>query len=111
METQVVWSNRASVNLQNIYNYIANDSEVYANRFIKLLITSVVESSLKTFPLSGRLVPEFQDTHLNFLKEVIYKGYRIIYNPTKFPQSITVIAVIKGRMDILRTVKSSWVID
>lgn len=80
MATKVEWTDRAITNLNNIYDFIALDSETYANRFVKALIKST-EKQLSVFPYSGRYIPEFENTPLCFLKEVLFKGYRIIYNP------------------------------
>jgi toxin ParE1/3/4 len=110
MAAKIKWSERAAYNLNHIYDYIASDSQVYANRFVRALIRST-EKQLHTHNNSGRFVPEFVDTPFDFLKEVIYRGYRIIYNPTKAPESITIIAVLNGRQDMLRNVKADWEID
>ena len=110
MATEVNWSEKASQNLLHIYNYIAFDSNYYAERFIKKLVSSV-EKQLATQPLSGRNVPEFEGTRLNFLREIIFRGYRIIYNPSKSPIKITVIAVLNAKMDVPKQIKESWEID
>lgn len=110
METEIKWSELSSVHLKNIYDYISNDSETYALRFIESLIKSV-NRQLILFPDSGREVPEFKSTQFRFLKEVIFKGYRIIYNPSKVPEKITIIAVFNGRMDVLKNKSAGWEIE
>lgn len=52
----IVWSKRASDQLDAIFEYIAMDSPVYALRFVEILISKV--ELLATQPESGRLVPE-----------------------------------------------------
>jgi toxin ParE1/3/4 len=110
MATEVKWSEKASSNLLNIYQYIASDSIFYAQRFTKNLVLAV-EGQLKRQPLSGRNVPEFQDSRLNFLKEVLFRGYRIIYNPSRAPAKITIIAVLNAKMDTPRHIPEDWVLD
>lgn len=95
MAAQIKWSEKAANNIEHIYSYIAEDSTVYAERFVRSLICTV-EDQLKVFPLIGRIVPEFENSQLKFLREVIYKGYRIIYSPKKAPEKITIIAVINA---------------
>ncbi len=110
MRTEIKWANKAVHNLKVTRKYIAEDSTYYASRFIRSLILET-EKHLSQHPLSGRTVPELQDTPLSFLKEVIYKGYRIIYNPTSSPEYVTVITVISGRMDLLKDLSGNWVIE
>ncbi len=105
MATTINWTPRAENDLKNIYDYIARDSDFYATRFINSMINSVT-NQLNTFPLSGRRVPELEDTQLNFLREVIYKAYRVIYDPTKLPLEVEVIAVQSARMDLNKQSKT-----
>jgi plasmid stabilization system protein ParE len=110
MATEINWSERASQNLQHIYDYISSDSHFYAQRFVTKLVSSV-EKQLSIQPLSGRNIPEFKDTHLDFLKEVIFKGYRVIYNPTNYLTKITIIAILNAKMDVPKQFKEPWNIE
>lgn len=103
----VEWSQKASSNLSKIYFYIAEDSPVYAKRFTESLIRKT-ENQLSVVPNSGRKVPEFENTPLAFLREVVFKGYRIIYSIDK---SVTILTVINGRMDLENHINSNWVIE
>jgi toxin ParE1/3/4 len=96
VETQIKWTDRSVTSLHHIYDFIAADSEIYAARFIQSLITAT-EKQLKQQPLSGRPVPEFTKTQLDFLREIVYRGYRIIYNPQRQPKEVSIITVISGR--------------
>ncbi len=109
MAPKINWSDKAVANLNHIYSFISFDSEVYAKRFVKSLVTAA-EVQLKKYPLIGRLVPEFQNTQLSYLREVIYKGYRIIYNPAS-DEKITIVAVVSGRMDLPATIQADWEIQ
>ena len=110
METKIRWTNQAILNLNNIHNYISSGSKTYADRFISSLILTT-EKQLQHYPHSGRPVPEFNNTQIHFLREVVFKGYRIIYNPLNVPERIAIISVMHGRMDVLRNIKSIWELD
>jgi toxin ParE1/3/4 len=71
---KIIWTRRAFKDLEIIFNYIANDSELYATRQIDKIILTV--DHLEQFPLSGRLVPEKND---ETIRELIEGNYRIFY--------------------------------
>lgn len=71
---RVVWTKAADNNLQAIYDYIAQTSADYARRMIEKITDHSVQ--IAAFPLSGRIVPEFQ---FGQLREVFERPYRIIY--------------------------------
>ncbi len=100
MAQRVVWSRKSEHNLHAIYEFIAKDSEVYAARFVKRLVISTEEYVPKN-KFSGRLVPEFSDMPLSFLREFIFHGYRVIYDPRE-ESEIVIVAVLNGRMRIER---------
>ncbi len=107
---QVIWTDNAVTGLRRIFDYIAEDSPTYAESFLEGLIDAT-EARLVAMPNSGRVIPELQDTHLGFVRELIYKGYRVIYNPSGFPEKIAVLAVLHSRMDFLRQFKSEWILE
>lgn len=78
----VEWSQKASSNLNKIYFYIAEDSPVYAKRFTESLIRKT-ENQLSSVPNSGKKVPEFENTPLAFLREVILKAIELFILLTK----------------------------
>lgn len=71
---QIKWLSTAKNDLKDIYNYISLDSARYA----KLQITKIQKRTeiLKTFPNSGKVVPEINDSTV---KEITEHNYRIIY--------------------------------
>ncbi len=92
---QVSWSARASLNLQAIHDHIAPDSRFYAQRFVRGLIQAT--RKLEELPRCGRVVPEMQ--RYGF-REVIYRGYRIVYRIKKPDDQIEVLAVVHGARDL-----------
>lgn len=90
---RVVWTQAADNNLQAIYDYIAHTSPDYARRMIEKLTARA--DQIATFPLSGRIVPEF---HFGQLREIFERPYRIIYRIR--PDSIDIITVVHMSRDL-----------
>ncbi|MBM4166420.1 MAG: type II toxin-antitoxin system RelE/ParE family toxin [Ignavibacteria bacterium] len=91
---RVVWTEPALKDLNEILDYIAKDSPVYAERFG----IRVVESPriLEQFSRCGRIVPEFNDENI---RELFYGSYRILYVIRE--EQCFIVAVIHGSRDIL----------
>ncbi len=70
----VIWSEKAVAGLEDIYDYIAADSPLYARLQVERITTAV--NRLRKFPESGRHLPEF--SHLPY-REIIVNAYRVIY--------------------------------
>lgn len=85
-EVKIVWSPKSIKNLEEIADFISKDSPLYAPIFVQKIISSV--ERLKDFPLSGRVVPEFNDGNL---REVIFHNYRIVYSLKKDKVSIVLV--------------------
>jgi len=100
---KVKWTEKASSNLQSIYDYIAKDSKVYATRFIKSLI--VATKKLETMPLCGRIVPELEGYAF---REVIYQNYRIVYRVVEGGEDIEILAVVHGAHDMKAAFREEW---
>lgn len=73
-EVKIEWSPKSIKNLEEIAEYISQDSPLYAPVFIQKIINSV--ERLIDFPLSGRIVPEFNK---DSIREIIFHNYRIVY--------------------------------
>lgn len=71
---RVVWSPDAVTDLENISEYISLDSKEYATVVVRGIFATAESVSL--FPLSGRIVPEFEKKSI---REKLYQSYRIIY--------------------------------
>lgn len=85
----VHWTDTAVAHLVAIYERIAQDAPVYAQRMIDRLTQR--SEQIATFPESGRIVPEYEAPDI---REVIESPYRIIYQ-IKVDQ-IDVLAVVHG---------------
>lgn len=103
---QVVWTERTSAHLKAIHDYIAEDSAVYAVRFVKDLVKATMK--LEAFPMVGRTVPEFENSDIN-LREVIYRGYRIIYR-IKTGSDVEILTVAHGRENLFNNLSEDWIL-
>jgi addiction module RelE/StbE family toxin len=72
--SKITWSPASVKNLEDIAEFISRNSPLYAPVFVQKIISSV--ERLVEFPLSGRIVPEFNDPNL---REVIFHNHRIVY--------------------------------
>lgn len=71
---KVVWTDSAILDLENIGEYIAKDSERYAQITVMRLFDSV--DILEKNPRLGKVVQEFNDEKI---REIICIDYRIVY--------------------------------
>jgi plasmid stabilization system protein ParE len=100
---KIVWTEKASDHLQAIYEYIAHDSPVYAERFVRSLIKSTAK--LEAMPLCGRIVPEFNDSNL---REVIFQNYRIVYSVSVSQKTLPILAVVHSARDFTQSFLNEW---
>ena len=91
----VTWTTKASLNLQAIHDYIATDSRFYAKRFVRGLIGAT--RTLEDHPRCGRKLPELPNRGF---REVVYRGYRIVYQVMQPDDDIEVLAVVHGARDM-----------
>jgi len=84
---RVVWTDTAKRNLRTIHDFIAQDSPTYAKRMVDRLTSR--SKQIGAFPLSGRVVPEFD---VGQIREVLESPYRIIYHVR--PDHVDVIGVV-----------------
>ena len=72
--TAIIWSPQALKDLESIRDYIAQDSVRYADLVVARIVSSV--ERLRSFPESGRVVPELNRQDI---REVIVRPYRVVY--------------------------------
>ncbi len=71
---RVAWTEKASKQLDQIFQYIAADSALYAHRTLEQIIERAASTS--RHPRKGRMVPEYRRDDI---REVFHHPYRIIY--------------------------------
>jgi plasmid stabilization system protein ParE len=86
---KIKWSRDSVEDLKEIYQFIVLDSPYYARVFNDRIFEMV--EHLEFFSEIGRRVPESDDPHV---RELIYKGYRIIYQIRE--NYLEIITVIHG---------------
>src|SRR5438445_10400519 len=90
MARLIIWSLRATEDIEAIAAYIAQDSEAYALSVVRRILQK--SRMLADFPFIGRVVPEFED---ETMREIISYNYRIIYKVDQ--EQVTIAAVIHGK--------------
>ena len=93
-EINIVITETAFADLEDIENYISQDSPVIARRFITRIFDKI--DQLSEYPQSGKPVPEFND---NTIRELLLNKYRIIYQFNT------------GQINILRIIHSARLLD
>jgi addiction module RelE/StbE family toxin len=83
---RIRWSPLAVERAAEIAEYISRDNPTAAKKWVDTVFSKVEQ--LKSFPESGRIVPEINNK--NF-RELIYGNYRIIYRFEKTQVSILTI--------------------
>lgn len=92
MVWKIEWTKRALNDLHDIYDFIAKDSERYAQMQLENIQNAV--SRLTDFPLMGREVPEFP--HLTY-REILVGNYRVFYRLEAGCNRILLMSVVHGR--------------
>jgi toxin ParE1/3/4 len=88
---KLVWSKRASADLEQIGDFIAQDQPARARNHVQLLIDRAKEAI--KFPQSGRIVPEVRDLNL---REFIEGNYRIVYEIFETSKTVVVVTVFEA---------------
>jgi toxin ParE1/3/4 len=91
----VVWAESARAGLDEVIEYIAQDSRDRALQVLQQALASA--SSLSTLAERGRMVPEFNDPAK---RELFVFRYRLIYQVS--PDHVTIEAFLHGARDFAR---------
>lgn len=83
---RIIWSPLAVERAAEIAEYISRDNQAAAKNWVDTVFSKVEQ--LKSFPESGRIVPEINNKDF---RELIYGNYRIIYRVEKTKVSILTI--------------------
>lgn len=89
MVQKIIWTVSAYKDLQNIVEYIFDDSPYYALSFYEDVLDKA--QTLIEFPLRGRVVPEFGDPNM---RELFVHRYRLIYRVDN--QNVVITTIIHG---------------
>ena len=86
---EIRWTLQAANDLESVTDFIANDSEFYAQLFATDVIEAIDRLSL--FPQSGRIVPEANNP---VIREIILGNYRLVYRSLQ--DAIEVLTIYHG---------------
>ena len=86
---EIVWTERARQDLQEIAEYIARDSKAYAQSFALRLRQGV--QRLRDFPESGPIIPEDPQ---GAVRQVVVGNYRVMYRLTD--KGVVILTVVHG---------------
>lgn len=92
---EIVWSESALQDIEQIGNYIALDSVRYSEITVNRLF--VKTQILEVFPNMGRIVPEYQ---LEWLREIIEGSYRIVYKIDQKSDRIEIVTVHHSKQQL-----------
>ncbi|MDH4042648.1 MAG: type II toxin-antitoxin system RelE/ParE family toxin [Gammaproteobacteria bacterium] len=90
---QLVWTEPALSDLQEIAAYIAIENPGAASSLVKQVFTAV--ERLESHPRSGRMPPELKKSRY---REIISGPCRIFYRPTR--QRIYILHVMRSEQDL-----------
>ncbi len=90
MAHQIVWSEEALEDIEEIAAYIAKDSPTYAQSVVSKFFEKA--ELLEDFVKLGRVVPELGDTTI---REIFVHSYRLIYKIETY--EIIIVAVVHGK--------------
>jgi toxin ParE1/3/4 len=92
---QVIWTEPALADLEEIHDFIAEDSPRHAEAVVLRIQAAVLR--LADFPLSGRAVPEFAPSDYR----AVFSGpYRIIYRYVPDQDMVLINAIYHGRQQL-----------
>ncbi len=86
---KIIWAPSAIDDIDAIAEFIARDSADHASLFVDRIIETA--DRLKSFPSSGRIIPEIGNQNC---REIIYGAYRIMYRIDR--QNIWITGIIHG---------------
>lgn len=92
---EIVWTEPALADLNDIAEYIALENEVAARQLVQTLFSKV--ERLTNFPDSGRVPPELE--HLNY-REVVVKPCRVFYKQDG--DKVYILFVMRSERDLRR---------
>lgn len=101
---RIEWTRSAARDIRTLRDYIALDSEAYAERTARKIVEAVEKAG--TFPRVGRKVPEADD---DSIREILFGNYRILYRIEE--SRVLVLMIIHGARDLTRAVPKPWEIE
>lgn len=95
-KAQVIWSSEALVDLEIIYDFIAEKSEQEAKQIIEDILSRTRQ--IEAFPESGARQETFKDTGREY-RYLVEGNYKIIYSYRADQQAVFIEIVFDTRQD------------
>ena len=93
---EIIWTKTAKNDLNEIVEYIANDSvEIALNKFYEIREST---KQLENFPEQGRIIIELRNENILRYREIIKSPWRLMYKIED--KKIYIMAVIDGRRNV-----------
>jgi addiction module RelE/StbE family toxin len=92
---RIVWTEHAETDLDELFDYIARNSPIYAERFVDRILEAVVR--LAELPRVGRQVPEGKAEHI---RELIVQSQRVIYAIDDDQDTVRILALVHVRQNL-----------
>ncbi|GAA4782762.1 type II toxin-antitoxin system RelE/ParE family toxin [Olivibacter ginsenosidimutans] len=93
---EIIWTDNAIADLDDIGEYIAKESFRYAELTVSKLFSA--PDILEKHPRKGNIVPEFMNEHI---RQLIVGNYRIVYQLAE--NQVNILAVHHGKRLISNT--------
>jgi len=92
---QIIWTDPALSDLDDIADYIALDNFSAAQRFVRRVFSDV--ERLEQFPESGRIPPELMDS---LYREVVVEPCRVFYRYDKSNSELYILHVMRSERQL-----------
>ncbi|MGH9772146.1 MAG: type II toxin-antitoxin system RelE/ParE family toxin [Candidatus Acidiferrales bacterium] len=102
--TKIEWTRSAISDVRNLRDYIARDSEAYADHFVQKIIEVVEKAG--AFPNIGRHVIEANEEGV---REILVGNHRVVYRAEE--SRVLVLMVIHGARDLSGIDPKPWEIS
>lgn len=99
--TKIEWTRSAVRDVESLRNYIARDSQAYADRFVQKIIEVVDKAG--AFPHMGRRIAEANEEGV---REILFGNYRMVYRAEE--SRVLVLMVIHGARDLSSVDPKPW---
>lgn len=100
---KVVWTENAEIDLDDLYDFVAKDSPIYAEQFVDQILREV--GYLEQTPRMGRRVPEANSDQI---REQIVQSQRVIYLIDDENAVVNVLALVHVRRDLENDERKPW---
>ena len=93
---QVIWARTAVNDLENIIDYIAQNSPLTAQKLFEQIKNKI--ETLSYSPQRGRYIPELQEQSILTYRELIISPWRVMYRISE--NNVYILAIIDSRRNV-----------